>query len=125
MFDRLKNFFQAFFTPNTIERDALVAAFESAPVGGIESMRAELAISKYDLAHAHDATVKRLKVKDIQVSLKGGINFLGIRRFPVNMYPAELEAILACVEDGRLAAFLEKNASVLSRSKAADAEPAS
>ena len=118
MFETLKNFFQAFFAPNTAERDALVAAFEAAPLGGIESMRAELALSKYDLAHSHDAAVKRLKVKDIQVSLKGGINFLGIRRFPVNMYPAELEAILACVEDGRLAAFLTANADKLSRSKA-------
>lgn len=121
MIETLKAFFASFFAPNTVQRDTLVKAFENAPVGSMESMRAELSLAQYDLAHAKDNAVKRLKVKDIQVSLKGGINFLGIRRFPVNLYAAELEAIIECIADGRLQKFLDIHESELSRSKAPDA----
>ena len=110
-----------FFTVSTEERDTLVEAFETAPVGSLDQAKAEVALYKFDLAHARDKASKRLAVKEIRLSEKGGINILGLRRFPINLYVAELEAIVNAVNDGTVLRFLETHKAQLSTGKAADA----
>lgn len=110
-----------FFTVNTDERDTLVEAFETAPVGSLEQAKAEVALYKFDLAHAKDKASKRLAVKEIRLSEKGGINILGLRRFPINLYVAELEAIVVAINDGTVQRFLDSHRTQLSTGKAADA----
>ena len=111
------SFLRTFIAGSDTREAELVAAFESAPVGSTESLTAELALTKYRLSHATEAKPKTLRVSAVKVSEKGGINVFGLRRFPVNLYPAELLAICEALEDGTILRFLESNESKLSRQK--------
>jgi len=117
MFEKLHAFFSAFFVRNDDARETLVEALETAPVGSMEALKAELSLTQYDLAHAKDKAIKRLTVKEIRLSDKGGLNIMGLRRFPINLYVAELEAIVTAVEDGTVLRFLEAHRNQLSLAK--------
>ena len=83
-----------------------------ARIAELEAMQAELKALK-----AKAANTPRLKV-----SQKGAISVYGLQRMPVTLYAGQWERIIEMVESGVFAAFIEANASELTRK---DAKPKS
>ena len=81
-----------------------------ARIAELEAMQAELKALK-----AKAANTPRLKV-----SQKGAISVYGLQRMPVTLYAGQWERIIEMVESGVFAAFIEANASELTRK---DAKP--
>lgn len=80
-------------------------------IAELEAMQAELKALK-----AKAANTVRLKV-----SQKGAISVYGLQRMPVTLYAGQWEKIVNLVNDGVFTAFIEANASDLTRK---DAKPA-
>lgn len=80
-------------------------------IAELEAMQAELKALK-----AKAANTVRLKV-----SQKGAISVYGLQRMPVTLYAGQWEKIVDLVNDGVFTAFIEANASDLTRK---DAKPA-
>lgn len=121
MFENLMALIASLFTPQADMEDVrLQEIIDTAPVGSVESLTAQVLQLQRRAKHANDPKVKRLKVTNVKVSEKGGINIFGLRRFPVNLYLAELEAILKSASDGTLAKFIDEHKAELSLAKAAD-----
>ena len=76
-----------------------------ARIAELEAMQAELKALK-----AKAANTPRLKV-----SQKGAISVYGLQRMPVTLYAGQWERIIEMVESGVFAAFIEANASELTR----------
>ena len=85
-----------------------------ARIAELEAMQAELKALK-----AKAANTPRLKV-----SQKGAISVYGLQRMPVTLYAGQWERIIEMVESGVFAAFIEANASELTRKDAKPAAPA-
>ena len=83
-----------------------------ARIAELEAMQAELKALK-----AKAANTPRLKV-----SQKGAISVYGLQRMPVTLYAGQWERLIEMVESGVFAAFIEANASELTRK---DAKPKS
>ena len=83
-----------------------------ARIAELEAMQAELKALK-----AKAANTPRLKV-----SQKGAISVYGLQRMPVTLYAGQWERIIELVNSGVFAAFIEANASELTRK---DAKPKS
>ena len=81
-----------------------------ARIAELEAMQAELKALK-----AKAANTPRLKV-----SQKGAISVYGLQRMPVTLYAGQWERIIEMVESGVFQAFIEANASELTRK---DAKP--
>ena len=80
-------------------------------IAELEAMQAELKALK-----AKAANTVRLKV-----SQKGAISVYGLQRMPVTLYAGQWEKIVDLVNDGVFQAFIDANASELTRK---DAKPA-
>lgn len=85
-----------------------------ARIAELEAMQAELKALK-----AKAANTPRLKV-----SQKGAISVYGLQRMPVTLYAGQWERIIDLVNDGVFTAFIEANASDLTRKDAKPAAPA-
>ena len=85
-----------------------------ARIAELEAMQAELKALK-----AKAANTPRLKV-----SQKGAISVYGLQRMPVTLYAGQWERIIDLVNDGVFQAFIEANASELTRKDAKPAAPA-
>ena len=85
-----------------------------ARIAELEAMQAELKALK-----AKAANTPRLKV-----SQKGAISVYGLQRMPVTLYAGQWERIIEMVESGVFQAFIEANASELTRKDAKPAAPA-
>ena len=85
-----------------------------ARIAELEAMQAELKALK-----AKAANTPRLKV-----SQKGAISVYGLQRMPVTLYAGQWERIIDLVNDGVFTAFIEANASELTRKDAKPAAPA-
>jgi hypothetical protein len=121
MFENLMATIAAFFAPvPNVEEAKLREIIDNLPGDSVESLQAQVRLLQLNAIKASAPKVKRLHVSGIKVSEKGGINFFGMRRFPVNLYLAELEALLTCAQDGTLEAFLTANRDKLSLSKATE-----
>ena len=83
-----------------------------ARIAELEAMQAELKALK-----AKAANTPRLKV-----SQKGAISVYGLQRMPVTLYAGQWERIIEMVQSGVFQAFIEANASELTRK---DAKPKS
>jgi hypothetical protein len=117
-FETLLSLVRSLFAPAVnVERQKLTAIVDSAPLDSVESLRAQLALAKLDAAEAKASPVKTLKVSGVKVSENGGLNIMGLRRFPVNLYLAELRAILEYVDSGEMANFISANRDRLSLRK--------
>ena len=83
-------------------------------IAELEAMQAELKALK-----AKAANTVRLKV-----SQKGAISVYGLQRMPVTLYAGQWEKIVDLVNDGVFQAFIDANASELTRKDAKPAAPA-